>query len=43
VLVVAAALVSGAIYLILDMDAPFSGPIQVSSAPLQRVIDDMQQ
>ena len=36
--VLASALISGALYLIVDMDAPFGGPIQVSSAPLQRVL-----
>ena len=35
-LVVAAFLISAAVYLILDMDTPFSGPIQISSAPLLR-------
>jgi hypothetical protein len=40
--VVSAALISAAIYLALDMDLPFRGPIQVSSAPLQRVIAEMQ-
>lgn len=34
-LVVAAFLVAGSIYLILDMDGPFSGSIQISPAPLQ--------
>jgi len=41
-LLVAAALVSAAIYLIIDMDVPFSGPIHVSPAPLERVIAEMQ-
>ena len=40
--VVAAFLISGAIHLILNMDIPFAGPIQVSPAPLQRVIVEMQ-
>ena len=35
-------LISGAIYLIVDMDAPFTGPIQVSRAPLERAIAEMQ-
>lgn len=35
-LVVAAFLIATAIYLILDMDEPFSGPIQISPAPLLR-------
>jgi Protein of unknown function (DUF4239) len=33
--VVAASLIAGSIYLILDMDVPFSGSIQISPAPLQ--------
>jgi hypothetical protein len=40
-LVVAAALIAGAIYLIIDMDVPFNGPIQVSPAPLQRAIVEL--
>ena len=39
--IMAAALVSCAVYLILDMDVPYAGPIQVSPAPLQRVIAEM--
>ncbi|KRE00286.1 hypothetical protein ASE63_09440 [Bosea sp. Root381] len=39
--VAAAALMGGAIYLIVDMDAPFEGPIQVSAAPLQRALAEM--
>ncbi|QEL26105.1 DUF4239 domain-containing protein [Bosea sp. F3-2] len=39
--VAAAALIGGAIYLIVDMDVPFEGPIQVSSAPLQRALTEM--
>lgn len=35
-LVVAAFLIAGSIYLILDMDRPFLGAIQVTAAPLQR-------
>ena len=37
-----AALIAAAIYLIIDMDAPFSGPIQVSAKPLQRVVVEIQ-
>ena len=37
-----AALIAGAIYLIIDMDVPFSGPIQVSAKPLQRVVVEIQ-
>lgn len=41
--VVSAALIAGAVYLILDMDVPFSGPIQISPAPLQRALAELQQ
>jgi len=40
-LVVAALLISASVYLILDMDVPFSGPIQISRAPLQRAAEQM--
>lgn len=40
-LVVAALLVSTAIYLVLDMDRPFSGVIRVSPAPLQRADEQL--
>jgi hypothetical protein len=40
--VVSAALISASIYLILDMDAPFDGPIRVSPAPLERLFAEMQ-
>ena len=39
---VAAALIAAAIYLIIDMDAPFAGPIQVSPVPLERAVAEMQ-
>ena len=39
--IAAAALIGGAIYLIVDMDVPFEGPIQVSAAPLQRALTEM--
>ncbi|WP_348642935.1 hypothetical protein [Mesorhizobium sp. B2-8-9] len=38
---VSGALVAAAIYLIVDMDSPFSGPIQVSPAPLQRALAEL--
>lgn len=41
--VVSAALVAAAIYLIIDMDQPFSGPIQISPAPLQRALAELKQ
>jgi hypothetical protein len=37
----ASALISCALYLIVDMDEPFKGPIQISSAPLQRVMAEI--
>jgi hypothetical protein len=40
--VVSAALIAGAIYLILDMDVPFAGPIQISLAPLERALAELQ-
>lgn len=40
-LTVAALLIAGSIYLILDMDVPFSGPIQVSPAPLLRAEEQL--
>ena len=40
-LLVAALLISASVYLILDMDVPFSGPIQISPAPLQRAVEQM--
>ena len=39
--VAASALISCALYLIVDMDEPFKGPIQISSAPLQRVMAEI--
>jgi hypothetical protein len=37
----ASALISGALYLIVDMDEPFRGPIQISPAPLQRALAEL--
>lgn len=39
--VLAAVLISGVLYLILDMDRPFSGLIRVSPAPLERALAEM--
>lgn len=39
--IAAAALIGGAIYLIVDMDSPFQGPIQISPAPLERALAEM--
>jgi hypothetical protein len=40
-LVLASLLVAGGLYLILDMDSPFDGPIRVSSLPLDRAVAEM--
>jgi hypothetical protein len=40
-LVAAAFLISGSIYLILDMNVPFSGPIKISPAPLLRAEEQL--
>lgn len=37
----ASALLAGAFYLVLNMDVPFSGPIQISDVPLRRALDQM--
>ena len=34
-------LIAAAFYLVLDMDVPFSGPIQISDAPLHRALAEM--
>jgi hypothetical protein len=39
---VASLLLAGAMYLILDMDRPFSGPVRVSADPLLRAVTEMQ-
>lgn len=39
---ISASLISGSIYLVLDMDIPFSGPIQISDEPLRRAAVEMQ-
>lgn len=41
-LVTSAALISGSLYLVLDMNVPFSGTVQISPAPLLRVADQLQ-
>jgi len=41
-LLVSALLIAGAVYLILDMDEPFDGPIQISPAPLNRAIAELE-
>jgi hypothetical protein len=39
--VVSSALLSGAIYMILDMGRPFDGPIQASSAPFVHALAEL--
>jgi hypothetical protein len=39
--VLSSLLIAGAMYLILDMDVPFDGLIQVSPAPLERVVAEL--
>jgi hypothetical protein len=40
--VVSGFLISSSLYLTMDMDSPFSGPMQVSPAPMQRALEFMQ-
>jgi len=40
-LIASAFLIAGSIYLILDMDVPFSGPIKISPAPLLRAEEQL--
>lgn len=42
IFLVSALLISVSIYLVLDMDTPFSGPIQVSDEPLRRAAIEME-
>ena len=41
-LVISSLLIASAIYLILDLDSPFDGTIQVSAAPLERAVAEME-
>jgi hypothetical protein len=41
--VIAAFLISASIYLVLDMDIPFAGIIQISDTPLRRALAELQQ
>jgi len=41
-LLLAAAMIAAALDLILDLDAPFTGSISISSAPLQRALAEIQ-
>jgi hypothetical protein len=40
--VVSSLLIAASVYLVLDMDVPFHGPIQVSDEPLRRALAEMQ-
>jgi len=40
--VIAACLIAAAFYLVLDMDIPFHGPIQISDEPLRRALAELQ-
>jgi hypothetical protein len=40
-LFVAALSVAGSIYLMLEMDQPYSGPIKISSAPLRTALEQL--
>ena len=42
ILVISSLLIASAIYLILDLDSPFDGTIQVSAAPLERAVAEME-
>jgi hypothetical protein len=42
-LIVSSLLISGSLYLILDMNIPFKGPIKVSYEPYHRALNEMQQ
>lgn len=39
---ISALLIAASVYLVLDMDIPFHGPIQISDAPLRRALAEMQ-
>lgn len=39
---VSALLIAASVYLVLDMNVPFHGPIQISDAPLRRALAEMQ-
>ncbi|WP_028630077.1 bestrophin-like domain [Metapseudomonas resinovorans] len=41
-LLVSALLFAGSVYLVLDMDIPFSGPIQISDEPLRRALAEIE-
>lgn len=39
---ISALLIAASVYLVLNMDIPFHGPIQISDAPLRRALAEMQ-
>ncbi|MHC8411282.1 bestrophin-like domain [Pseudomonas sp. Hz4] len=39
---ISALLIAGSVYLVLDMNVPFGGPIQVSDAPFRRALAEVQ-
>ncbi|VVN01267.1 hypothetical protein PS645_03302 [Pseudomonas fluorescens] len=39
---VSSLLIAASVYLVLDMDIPFHGPVQISDAPLRRALAEMQ-
>lgn len=41
-LVISAALIAASVYLVLDMNVPFKGPIQISDQPIRRALSEMQ-
>jgi len=40
--IISALLIAASVYLVLDMDVPFHGPIQISDEPLRRALAVMQ-
>jgi hypothetical protein len=40
-LLISAALIAASVYLVLDMDVPFKGPIQISDQPIRRALNEM--
>jgi hypothetical protein len=41
-LLISAALMAASVYLVLDMNVPFKGPIQISDQPIRRALNEMQ-
>lgn len=40
--IISSLLIAASVYLVLDMDVPFHGPIQISDEPLRRALAVMQ-